>query len=87
MHFIEDTCLFLAYSLSDAHIQNLLFDACEATQQQKMENVFLLDYNDEPKTTATHETLFNLNKDDQRASINIISTTEFEWVYRLFSTD
>ena len=87
VHFIEDTCLFLGYSLSDAHIQNLLFDACEATQQQKMENVFLLDYNDEPKTNATHETSFNLNKDHRSASINIIRTTEFEWVYRLFSTD
>ena len=85
VHFIEDTCLFLGYSLSDAHIQNLLFDACEATQQKKMENVFLLDYNDEPQTATNQETWFDLNKDQRSASINIIRTTEFDWVYQIFS--
>ena len=85
VHFIEDTCLFLGYSLSDAHIQTLLFDACEATKQDKLDNVFLLDYNDEPQTVKNDDNSFTLHKDRRSASINLISTTEFEWVYRLFA--
>ena len=85
VHFIEDTCLFLGYSLSDAHIQTLLFDACEATKRKKLDNVFLLDYNDEPQAVENDDTSFTLHKDRRSASINLISTTEFEWVYRLFT--
>ena len=85
VHFIEDTCLFLGYSLSDSHIQTLLFDACEATQREKLDNVFLLDYNDEPQTVKNDDTTFNLNRDRRSASINIIRATEFEWVYGVFA--
>ena len=67
VHFIEDTCLFLGYSLSDAHIQTLLFDACEATKRDKLENVFLLDYNDEPQTVKNDDTGFTLHKDRRSA--------------------
>ena len=50
-----------------------------------MENVFLLDYNEESQTATNKETRFDLNKDQRSASIKIIRTTEFDWVYQIFS--
>ena len=84
MHFVENTCLFLGYSLSDPHMQELIFDASEASGKQVLGNVFLIDYGAEPQEMQL-DAYFELKNDRRLAKINTIKTTEFDWIYNIFS--
>lgn len=84
VHFVEDTCLFLGYSLSDPHMQELIFDASEASGKQVLGNVFLVDYGDEPRELQS-DAHFELMRDRRLAKINTIKTTEFDWIYNIFA--
>ena len=83
IYFVENTCLFAGYSISDPHIRELIFDAAEATQCTSLDNVFVLDIGDEGQNSEI-STKYKIVKGHKSVEINAIKTNAFEWVYQAF---
>lgn len=83
--FAEHPVLFVGYSLSDPDIIELIVETAKALRKTYLENVFVLSMGNEPEALIGQSARFNVLSGSGSADVNLIETSEFEWVYRAFS--
>lgn len=84
VHFIEDPCIFIGYSLSDPHIRQLIVDAAEATNRTYLPNVFLVSWSEQDGSGESVSEPFLVEHQGRYAKINLIKTPDFGWIYQAF---
>ena len=81
MYFAERPVLFVGYSLSDPDIASLIVDTAQALRRDDLPNVFMLTLGDEPAMLDEKNSKYAVVSEKREATINLIQTNSFNWVY------
>lgn len=82
--FAEHTVLIVGYSLSDPDISELLVDTAKALGTSTLQNVFVLEWGDEPISYSENAMKHEVRHKGASAWIQAISSKQFDWVYQAF---
>lgn len=85
-YFAEHTVLFVGYSLSDPDISELLVNTAGALGTATMNNVFVLEWGDEPNSYPENTMKHEVRHKSDSAWIQAIRSKQFDWVYQAFDT-
>lgn len=84
-YFAEHTILFVGYSLSDPDIAELLVNTADALDVSNLENVFVLEWGNEPDSYSNITMSHPIHYEYKSATIQAIRSKQFDWVYRAFT--
>ena len=63
-----------------------MVETAKALRKTYLENVFVLSMGNEPESLIGKSARFNVSSGSGSADVNLIETSEFEWVYRAFAS-